>query len=111
MRQTLHDRLRQLNMISRGVSTDALDKPFLEYLIRNTEYNREELDQLKRKINQIKTREYKQNMEILNQASRDRLRDLILPEGEEAHEDYLENLLEIIANQFSKEEVLALVSH
>jgi hypothetical protein len=51
-------------------------------------------------------------MELLNQASRDRLRELIVPpETEEAHSDYLENILDIIANQFSKDEVMALVSY
>jgi len=55
-------RVRQALSTEIAVGTEALNKPFMDYLLKNSEFDREELDQLKRKINQIKSKEAKENL-------------------------------------------------
>lgn len=72
-------RLRLATSTETAVGTDVLSKPFLEYLLKTSDFDREELEQLKRKINQIKCKEAKENTEIIKKVSRERLFEVLQP--------------------------------
>ena len=96
-----------------AVGTEALNKPFMDYLLKNSEFDRDELEQLKRKINQIKSKEAKENLEVMRRVSRERLVEVLQPilsEETLQRTGSLEDLLDIIAGGCNREEIIRLVS-
>lgn len=107
------ERLRMATSAEMAVSTETLSKPFMDYLLKNCEFDRTELEQLKRKINQIKTKEAKENLEMIRRVSRERLVEVLQPVLSEEtlqRTGSLEDLLDIIAGGCSREEVARLVT-
>lgn len=50
---------------AKEVQADVEGKPFLEYILNNGEFDREEILELKKKIAQLKSKESKRNMQLL----------------------------------------------
>ena len=67
MLEDLKDSFNMTNKHAEGIQVNLDNKPFLDFILSNNEFDREELLQLKKKIAGIQSKETKKNLTFLRE--------------------------------------------